>query len=372
LLDEANTLAVRAASLETAGGALFYAIGGIKDTPPAQGTSSRFVLTQNVINLGNDLPEDFAADIQRIELLVDRPVFSESPEKVPIDQMSTDSRGVVGALANARAWSLADLGDARRAETDVESELNTSEPNTGLAVDRMVKFHQGVYSLWRMDRAQVGTQGAGPSPLLLALAMNVRVQERWQALSGDVYASLAASHQGVHAATAQVIASMRAGEFAAVSTQWRQFIDEYRRLADAEGGTAAQRALDEVEAALTKIGRATEEALLDAKLALERSGEARTLGQRVLFESIGDAQFQRAATIARLSQEAVTGTWSQGELSKPGILQNALGITEAYGRVVDHAIRSGLELPLEIRVLGGANSGGVGDEPAVGTGGGNS
>jgi hypothetical protein len=340
---------------------------------PAPDMGARAYKMAEVIMLGDHLPNDFNQDIGKIEQWAGRAVFSEGPDGLPIEQRPIDSRGVVGALANARAWSASDLGDAQRAEADVTSALQGTAPNEGFAIARIVDLHDGAFSLWRPERPDAGAPRPDTSPLLLALAMNERVQDRWAALAGDVYASLASSNESVRNATAQVMASMHTGDFGDVSAKWRQFIAEYRRLAEAEGGTAAQRAMDEVETTVTQIGLATEEALADARVALERAGEARTLGQRVLFESIGGAQFQRAATIARLSQEAVTGTWGEGGvLEEAGILQNALDITEAYGRAVNQAMQRGLELPGNVGVIGGGNTGGNGGGQAGGTGGGNS
>lgn len=378
---DAEGLETRALALTLAGSTLRAAYHGVETMQPAPDMGARGYLMGEVISLGNQLPNDFDQDIRKIEQWADRAVFSAGPDGLPIEQRPFDSRGVVGALANARAWSARDLGDAQRVEADVAGALGGTAPNEGFAIARIVVLHDGAYSLWRPERPDAGAPRPDTSPLLLALAMNERVQDRWAALAGDVYASLGSSNQSVRDATAQVMASMHTGSFGDVSAKWRQFMAEYRRLAEAEGGSAAQRAIDEVETTVTQIGVATEEALVEARVALERAGEARTLGQRVLFESIGGAQFQRAATIARLSQEAVTGTWGEGGvLEEAGILQNALDITEAYGRAVNQAMQHGLELPGNVRVIGGGNSGGNGGgntggnggAQAGGTGGGNS
>jgi hypothetical protein len=369
---DAEGLDTQASVLALAGGVLRSAYEGVETMQPAPDMGSRGYLMSEVIVLGNDLPNDFRQDIGKIEQWAGRAVFSQDPDGTPIEQRPFDSRGIVGALASARAWSASDLGDARRVEADVSSALRGTAPNEGFAIARIADLHDGAFSLWRPERPDAGAPRPDTSPLLLALAMNERVQDRWAALSGDLYASLASSNQGVRTATAQVMASMHAGQFGDVSTGWRQYIAEYRRMAEAEGSPAAQRAMDEVEATATQIGLATEEALLDAKIALERAGEARTLGQRVLFESIGGAQFQRAATIARLSQEAVTGTWVEGGvLEEAGILQNALDIMAAYGRVMDQAAQHGLELPDNLGAIGGGNTGGNGGGNTGGNGGGN-
>lgn len=349
---DAEQLASRSVTLSSAAGALEDAVDAITGLSPSPAGSGRGELVSAVVVLGDDLPRDFEKDAEKIERWADRAIFTEGPDGVPLRSEPTDRRGVVGALQNARAWSAADLDDAETLESEVSVALDGDTPDTATAIDRLQDFHDGAYRLWNPDSPDSGSPRPDTSPLLLALAMNERVQQRWQALSNDVYASLATSNESVRTATAQVMASLHEGQFGDVSSKWNQYIAEYRRLADAEGTAVAQQALDEVEAKATEAGRATEDALADAKAALERAGEARTLGQRVLLESVGGAQFVRAATIARLSQESVTGTWSaSGYLTENGILQNALAISEAYRRSVDQAMSSGVVLPSGLRAL---------------------
>jgi hypothetical protein len=349
---DAERLASRSVTLSSAAGSLEDVVDAVANLPPAPGGSGRAELMAAVLDFGNELPRDFEKDAEKIERWADRTIFTEGPDGVPLRSEATDRRGVVGALQNARAWSAADLDDAETLESEVSVALDGDAPDTATAIDRMQDFHDGVYRVWNPDAPGRGSPRPDASPLLLALAMNERVQQRWQALSNDVYASLATSNESVRTATAQVMASLHEGQFGDVSSKWNQFIAEYRRRADAEGTAVARQALDEVEVKATEAGRATEDALADARAALERAGEARTLGQRVLLESVGGAQFARAATIARLSQESVTGTWSRsGYLEERGILQNALAIGEAYRRTVDQAMSSGVELPSGLRAI---------------------
>jgi hypothetical protein len=280
-------------------------------------------------------------NIARVENWADRSIFTADPDGNVLDRRGGERHGVMGALLNARDWSAVDRSEATRLQELVTSPGSSDSERLA----SLVLLHDDPYRIWSLDVPEGGSPRPNHSPLLLALAMNERVQSAWSEVAKTALLELGSAHEGVDSAAASIIARLRTGEFGAVSVQWQQFIAEYQALADAEGTPASALAAEEVEALATAAGQAMSASLESALESLQQSADARTNGRRVLLQAAGVAMLERAADVASSCQDSVMG--------EGGIVENASDIRAAYQAALNHLVERGVALPSGVRVIGG-------------------
>jgi len=295
------------------------------------------------------------------------PVFTTSPFGVTGGDGGGQGNqiGIVDALENAATWAFLDTEMASMVADGVAQELD-GDRDAQLVQSGILQL-DALHRFWSLDGENslvpAGTTGEPGTATQWALRLNEQIQSQWDGVLGGMLdlsgrsdlVEISDRQAALSAAVQSLRFQLGQAGLSGVPTGAGNLLTEYRLDAAGSSNPAAAAALAEME---DRIGDVAAQALASLEAAHEafiEANEARSMGQKLFFNSVGNQFISEAAEWADRANKATSDIVGAARLIGQSYYQTHESVREAG--LLPAVLNNGRDLGGGIGTGGGTGTG---------------